>query len=115
MLPALLLAHSAVPRAARRSRPAQRPWRKPTLMFNVVHLEDDIRVQPQDLSKPPLDAVTDCLEQLYIDRVIPELGLVVTIYDVQVHATAAGCQAAASLLFNHLVDRPVQLVLCCSL
>lgn len=84
-------------------------------MFNVVHLEDDIRVQPQDLSKPPLDAVTDCLEQLYIDRVIPELGLVVTIYDVQVHATAAGCQAAASLLFNHLVDRPVQLVLCCSL
>lgn len=81
-------------------------------MFNVVQLEDDIRVQPQDLSKPPLDAVTDCLEQLYIDRVIPELGLVVTIYDVQVCATATGCHAAASLLFNHLIASPVQLVLC---
>lgn len=30
-----------------------------------------------------LQAVTEVIEQRYIDRVIPDLGLVVTLYDIQ--------------------------------
>ncbi|KIZ03093.1 DNA-directed RNA polymerase III subunitC25 [Monoraphidium neglectum] len=51
-------------------------------MFVLSKLEADVRVSPQDLIKPPLTAVTEVLEKDYLDRVIPELGLVVTIYDV---------------------------------
>ena len=51
-------------------------------MFIVSSLEDDIRVAPQDLTKAPLDAVTSVIEQRFVDKVIPNLGLVVTIYDV---------------------------------
>lgn len=52
-------------------------------MFILTCLEDDVRVQPQDLSKHPLDAVTDVLEAQYIDKVLQNIGLPVTIYDVQ--------------------------------
>ncbi len=41
-----------------------------------------MRVAPKDLVKPPLAAVTEVLEREYLDRVIPDLGLAVTIYDV---------------------------------
>ncbi|KAG1675686.1 hypothetical protein FOA52_002395 [Chlamydomonas sp. UWO 241] len=52
-------------------------------MFILTELEDDVRVQPSDLSKHPLDAVTDVLESTYIDKVLPGNGLAVTLYDVQ--------------------------------
>ena len=52
-------------------------------MFILSALDEEIRVQPQDLSKTPLDAVTEVIEQRFLDRVIPDLGLVVTLYDVQ--------------------------------
>lgn len=52
-------------------------------MFILSALDEEIRVQPQDLSKSPLDAVTDVIEQRFLDKVIPNLGLVVTLYDVQ--------------------------------
>ncbi|KAI8475460.1 MAG: RNA polymerase III subunit Rpc25-domain-containing protein [Monoraphidium minutum] len=51
-------------------------------MFILSKLESDVRVSPQDLIKPPLLAVTEVLEKEYLDKVIPELGLAVTIYDV---------------------------------
>lgn len=51
-------------------------------MFVLSKLEADVRVSPQDLIKPPLTAVTEVLEREYLDKVIPELGLAVTIYDV---------------------------------
>lgn len=52
-------------------------------MFILTTIESDIRVHPKDLNKPPLVAVTDVIEQQYLDKVIPDLGLPVTIYDVQ--------------------------------
>jgi DNA-directed RNA polymerase subunit E'/Rpb7 len=45
--------------------------------------EEHIRVLPSELSKPPLLAVTDVIQQRFFDRVVPQLGLVVTLYDVQ--------------------------------
>eukprot|EP00955_Chlamydomonas_euryale_P067611 359882-Chlamydomonas_euryale.AAC.3 len=52
-------------------------------MFILSSVEDDVRVKPEDLSKHPLDAVTDVLERQYLDKVLPGLGLAVTLYDVQ--------------------------------
>lgn len=52
-------------------------------MFILTSISDDIRVQPQDLAKPPLDAVTDVIEQQFLDKVLPNLGLAVSLYDVQ--------------------------------
>ena len=45
-------------------------------------LEDNVRVLPQDLAKPSLQAITEVIEKLYIDKVISDLGLAVTIYDI---------------------------------
>eukprot|EP00775_Hariotina_reticulata_P001173 gene1173-1511_t len=52
-------------------------------MFILTTIEADIRVHPKDLNKPPLIAVTDVIEQQYLDKVVPDLGLVITIYDIQ--------------------------------
>jgi DNA-directed RNA polymerase subunit E'/Rpb7 len=51
-------------------------------MFVLSKLEADVRVAPKDLAKPPLAAVTEVLEGDYLDKVIPDLGLAVTIYDI---------------------------------
>ena len=40
-------------------------------------------MQPQDLCKAPLEAVTEVLQQRFLDKVVPYLGLVVSLYDVQ--------------------------------
>lgn len=52
-------------------------------MFILSAIEEEIRVSPQELSKTPLDAVTEVIEQRFLDTVIPNLGLIVSIYDVQ--------------------------------
>lgn len=51
-------------------------------MFILTAIEADIRVHPKDLNKPPLVAVSDVIEQQYLDKVVPDLGLVVTVYDI---------------------------------
>ena len=51
-------------------------------MFIVSTIEDKVRVHPQDLAKPTLEAVTAELERTYIDKVVPDLGLVVTLFDI---------------------------------
>ena len=51
-------------------------------MFILSEIEDDIRVEPRYLGLSPLEAVTAVIQRRYIDRVIPDLGLVVTLYDV---------------------------------
>jgi len=51
-------------------------------MFILNCIEDDIRVQPSDLSLPPLEAVTAVIESRFIDKVLQDGGLVVTLYDV---------------------------------
>jgi DNA-directed RNA polymerase III subunit RPC8 len=52
-------------------------------MFVLSTIQGDVRVHPRDLNKPTPQAVTAVLEELYIDKVIPDLGLVTTLYDVQ--------------------------------
>ena len=37
-------------------------------MFLVCDVEDKIRVDPGDLGRPVLDAVTSVIEHLYIDK-----------------------------------------------
>lgn len=51
-------------------------------MFVLSKIEADVKISPQDLIKPPLTAVTEVIEKEYLDRIIPELGLAITIYDV---------------------------------
>uniref|UniRef100_A0A7S0V8B2 DNA-directed RNA polymerase III subunit RPC8 n=1 Tax=Polytomella parva TaxID=51329 RepID=A0A7S0V8B2_9CHLO len=51
-------------------------------MFFVSVLEDDIRVHPQELSKPPLQAVTEVIEQKFLDKVIDKVGLAVSIHEI---------------------------------
>lgn len=51
-------------------------------MFLVSTIEDKIRVRPQDLAKPTLEAVTAEIERTYIDKVVRDLGLVITIFDI---------------------------------
>jgi DNA-directed RNA polymerase III subunit RPC8 len=52
-------------------------------MFVLSAIEEEIRVQPKDLCKTPLDAVTEVIQQRFLDKVVHNLGLVVTLYDVQ--------------------------------
>ncbi|EIE27604.1 DNA-directed RNA polymerase II, 19 kDa polypeptide [Coccomyxa subellipsoidea C-169] len=51
-------------------------------MFILSELEDKVRIEPADLGRPTVDAVTAVIEQLYLDKVVSDLGLVVTIYDI---------------------------------
>lgn len=51
-------------------------------MFVLCTLEDKLRVQPGDLGKPTLEAVTAEIERTYVDKVVPDLGLVITLYDI---------------------------------
>lgn len=51
-------------------------------MFIVSTIEDKVRVHPQDLAKPTLEAVTAELERTYLDKVVPDVGLVITIFDI---------------------------------
>lgn len=51
-------------------------------MFQISTIEDDIRVQPCDLDKPPIDAVTQVIKQRYVDTVIAKLGLVISLFDI---------------------------------
>ncbi len=37
-------------------------------MFFVADVQDQIRVDPGDLGRPVLDAVTSVIERLYIDK-----------------------------------------------
>ena len=52
-------------------------------MFVCSVLEDDIRVAPTDLSLSPLEAVTAVIEQRFVDKVVSQIGLVVTLREIQ--------------------------------
>ena len=51
-------------------------------MFLVSTIQDKIRVRPQDLAKPTLEAVTAEIERTYLDKVVRDLGLIITIFDI---------------------------------
>jgi len=52
-------------------------------MFQIARLKDAaVTIKPQHLDKDPLTAIVAELEELYVDKVIADLGLVVTLYEV---------------------------------
>eukprot|EP00898_Chlorokybus_atmophyticus_P007598 jgi/Chlat1/783/Chrsp104S01252 len=51
-------------------------------MFIVSQLSDNLRILPHNLAKPTAQAVTEELERLYIDKVVSDLGLCVTLYEI---------------------------------
>ena len=52
-------------------------------MFQIARLKDSaVTIKPQHLDKEPLTAIVAELEELYVDKVITDLGLVVTLYEV---------------------------------
>ncbi|KAL4853308.1 DNA-directed RNA polymerase III subunit rpc8 [Chlorella vulgaris] len=51
-------------------------------MFILSLLEDNVRIAPQDLGKPAELAISAALEKAFLDRVVPNLGLVVTLHDI---------------------------------
>ena len=63
--------------------------RQPGRMFQITTLSDSsVRVPPPSLSKPTLEAVTEELENSYVDRVVEDVGLVVTLYEI--HSVEGG-------------------------
>ena len=56
---------------------------RPPSMFQIARLEDaSVKIPPENLGKPRLEAITQEIESLYIDKVIKDLGLVVTLYEI---------------------------------
>ena len=52
-------------------------------MFQIARLEDaNVKILPENLGRPRLEAITQEIESLYMDKVIKDLGLVVTLYEI---------------------------------
>lgn len=52
-------------------------------MFQIARLEDaSVKILPENLGKPRLEAITQEIESLYMDKVVKDLGLVVTLYEI---------------------------------
>ena len=58
-------------------------------MFDLVTIEDAVQIEPVDLRLPLADSVSAVLHRNFIDKVIPEVGLVVALYDIQARSHAA--------------------------
>ncbi|KVH89192.1 RNA polymerase III, subunit Rpc25 [Cynara cardunculus var. scolymus] len=52
-------------------------------MFNLSKLEHTLRLQPHLLSLPINEAVKGELESLFLDKVIANLGLCISVYDIE--------------------------------
>ncbi|KAL8232879.1 hypothetical protein R6Q57_002657 [Mikania cordata] len=52
-------------------------------MFNLTKLEHKLRLQPHLLSIPLNEAVKGELEGLFVDKVIANLGLCISVYDIE--------------------------------
>ena len=65
---------------------------------------------PQNLGKPTSAAITTVIENTFLDRVLPDLGLIVTLYDIlsvgdgHVYHSDGGAHYAVS--FRVVVFRP---------
>ena len=51
-------------------------------MFVLSRLEEHVRVDPQDLERPRAAAIASVLERTLLDRIVPDLGLCATLYDI---------------------------------
>ncbi|CAM0954253.1 unnamed protein product [Alopecurus aequalis] len=51
-------------------------------MFVLSQIEHNLPMPPHLLSRPLVDAIKAELERLFLDRVVPNLGLCVSVYDI---------------------------------
>lgn len=51
-------------------------------MFMLTTVEDNVRVDPSQLGGPASLAVEDEIKKLYFDKVIKNVGLVISLYDI---------------------------------
>lgn len=51
-------------------------------MFVLSRLEEDFRVLPKDLAQPRVVAVSVAINEAILDRIVHDLGLCVTLYDI---------------------------------
>jgi len=101
-------------RAARpRSTPRTRrdvPRRAHAMPFNLSRLSDTVQIQPRDFGKDLLEAITAALNEKYPNRVVPQLGLCIALYDVvavgeaQIHPGSAAHHTHVE--FRLVVFRP---------
>ncbi|KAK9837413.1 hypothetical protein WJX81_000629 [Elliptochloris bilobata] len=79
-------------------------------MFITTKLQDNVRVEPADLGRPLAEAVTSCLKRSLINKIIPDIGLVVTLYDLLDvqggHIYPSDGAAHYEVTFRVLVFRP---------
>ena len=79
-------------------------------MFMLSSIEEHIRIEPSQLGVSPVSAVENQIQQLFFDKVIPDAGLVVSLYDVtsitggDVHTGDGG--AHFTVQFRLVVFRP---------
>ncbi|EFJ12066.1 hypothetical protein SELMODRAFT_235152 [Selaginella moellendorffii] len=52
-------------------------------MFVLSKLRDTLRIPPANLVLPLLDAITLEIHRLFLDKVVKDLGLCVSLYDIQ--------------------------------
>jgi DNA-directed RNA polymerase subunit E'/Rpb7 len=57
--------------------------RQQSIMFVLTVLQDTLRIPPHNLSLPLQDALTRQICSLYFDKVLKDLGLCVTLYDIK--------------------------------
>mmetsp|Transcript_20958 Transcript_20958/g.35134 ORF Transcript_20958/g.35134 Transcript_20958/m.35134 type:complete len:206 (+) Transcript_20958:438-1055(+) len=52
-------------------------------MFIISTISDShVRIVPENLAKSRAEAVSDAIEQIYVDKVFPDLGLCVSLYEI---------------------------------
>jgi DNA-directed RNA polymerase subunit E'/Rpb7 len=47
--------------------------------FRLVEFEEDVRLAPDQLGRPPAEALASAVEAAFVDRVVPGAGLVVSV------------------------------------
>ncbi|KAK1297353.1 hypothetical protein QJS10_CPB15g01928 [Acorus calamus] len=52
-------------------------------MFFLSRIEYKLPIPPRLLSRPLADAVKEELDRIFLDKIIPDLGLCVTVYDIR--------------------------------
>lgn len=52
-------------------------------MFQLVRASDNVRIEPEQLGKPLPTTIKAALSSSFIDKVVPDLGLVICVYDIE--------------------------------
>lgn len=51
-------------------------------MFVLSRLEEHVRILPSDLGRPRGAAISAAIDDAFLDKIVPSLGLCVTLYDI---------------------------------